>query len=500
MAHPEAPAPSRIAATEQLTDVRDRIAAAVVEQGVPSVAVAVARDGEVIWAEGFGWADRARRVPADAHTPYSLASISKPVTATGLMVLVERGKVDLDRPVEEYLNGARLNARSGNAADATVRRVAEHSAGLPLHYQFFYEDEPFTRPHMAETMRRYATLVSPPGERMNYSNLGYGILDHLIAQVSGMSYGEFLRREVFLPLGMTRSSVDPDPAIADITATRYGGDGVPYPFYDFDHPGGSAVFSSAYDLVRYAMSNLGTPMNDQKQILKNDTLDEMHRPGPCAANGSGYGIGWGTLEDEAAYLTRGHTGGMGGVSTVMTLVPSEQIAVVALCNAGAILPHWVRLEVLAALLPKYAEKKDEAVKTLMSQALPTAEAPPEDVLKSLAGKWEGVVETYEESLPVSLEFALDGEIKARLGSQFRTLVNDVKWSGDRLTGAMHGDLRTADARRRPGYIALDVRPRGDVIDGSATAITDNRENEGGAPGRRAGNALSHWIRLERATG
>jgi CubicO group peptidase (beta-lactamase class C family) len=500
MTTPEAPAPALIAAPPELEPVREKLADGLLRQGVPSLAVAVAREGKVIWAEGLGWADRARRIPADAHTPYSLASISKPITAVGLMALVQQGKVDLDTPVEQYLDGGRLNARAGSAEEATVRRVAEHTAGLPLHYQFFYEDEAARRPHMAETMRRYATLVSPPGERMNYSNLGYGILDHLIARVSGTSYAEFLRREVFIPLGMTRSSVDPDPELTDVTATRYGSDGVPYPFYDFDHPGGSAVFSSAYDLLRFAMAHLGTPMADQRAVLEPKTIEEMQAPSPLAKNGSGYGIGWGAVEDEAGYVTRGHTGGMGGVATVMTLVPSEQIAVVALSNLGGILPHWARLEVLAALLPKYAENKDKATAALMQQAMPPAEAPPAEVAAELVGKWEGVVETYEESLPVTIEFDAAGEAKARLGTQLRTLVDEIRWDGERIAGKMHGDLRTEDARRRPGHVALDLRLRGDVIDGAATAVTDYPNGEGGAPGRRAGNALSHWIRLERAKG
>lgn len=482
----------------ELESVRDRLADAIVAQGLPSMAVAVAREGGIIWAEGFGWADRARRMRSTAHTPYSLASITKPITSTALMLLVEQGKVDLDAPVEDYLGGCRLNARAGSAQEATVRRIAEHTAGLPLHYQFFYEDEPFSRPHMAETMRRYGTLVSPPGERVNYSNLGYGILDHLIARASGMSYAEFLRREIFVPFGMTRSSVDPDPALTDVTATRYGGDGVPYPFYDFDHPGGSAVFASAHDLLRFAMASMGTPLPDQRAVLKDDSIEEMQRPSASSKPSFQYGMGWGSIEDEAGYLTRGHTGAMGGVSTVVTLVPSEQIALVAFCNTHAILPQWARLEILAALLPKYAERKADATSTLIKQALPPTEPLPDDIRADLAGKWEGSVETYEESIPVTFDVSGDGEIKARLGSQLRALIDEVRWSGERMTGCMYGDLRTADARRRPGHLALDLRPRGDVIDGAITAMTDLVDGEGGAPGRRAGNALSHWIRLERA--
>ena len=99
-------------------------------------------DGKIIWEEGFGWADREKRIPATEHTMYSLASISKPITATGLMVLVERGLVDLDDPIDDYLGDAKLNGRAFDASEATVRRVANHTAGLPLHYQFFYRTSP----------------------------------------------------------------------------------------------------------------------------------------------------------------------------------------------------------------------------------------------------------------------------------------------------------------------------------------------------------------------
>lgn len=138
------------------------------ERQVPSVAVAVARDGRIIWEEGFGWADRENRAPATAHTIYSLASISKPITATGLMVLKERGLIDLDRPINDYLGATKINIRVGNPLDATVRRVANHTAGLPLHYQFFYADEPYRAPSREETILRYGNAVTAPGERYQY--------------------------------------------------------------------------------------------------------------------------------------------------------------------------------------------------------------------------------------------------------------------------------------------------------------------------------------------
>ena len=74
------------------------------------------------------------------------------------MTLVAAHKIDLDRPVDDYLGSAKLRARIGSARDATVRRVANHSAGLPEHYQFFYEDEPWRRPSMDETILRFGTF------------------------------------------------------------------------------------------------------------------------------------------------------------------------------------------------------------------------------------------------------------------------------------------------------------------------------------------------------
>lgn len=126
---------------DRFEPVRQRIAKALVDRNIPSFAVAVAHEGEIVWEQGFGWADRENRVPASEHTLYSVASVSKPVTATGLMVLVERKKIDLDKPINDYLGETKLRARVGDAAEATVRRVANHTSGLPLHYQFFYADE-----------------------------------------------------------------------------------------------------------------------------------------------------------------------------------------------------------------------------------------------------------------------------------------------------------------------------------------------------------------------
>ena len=246
-------------AADLFEGVRGKIRAGLSEHGVPSMSIAVARDGKIIWEEAFGFADVERRVKATPRTMYSLASISKPFTATGLMILVERGLVDLDRPLNDYLGKAKIQGLAGDASAATPRRVGSHTSGLPLHYQFYMADESYPLPSMEEAIRRYGILVAKPGERYQYSNIGFGILGYAIGRVSGKSYEQFMREEVFEPLGLEDTEI-PSAAPARPWAVRYWDENRALPFYDFDHRGASAVFASAHDLARFGMLHVKTPM------------------------------------------------------------------------------------------------------------------------------------------------------------------------------------------------------------------------------------------------
>jgi CubicO group peptidase (beta-lactamase class C family) len=301
------------------------------ESGVPSFAVAVARNGQIVWEEAFGWADVQRRIPATVHTMYSVASVSKPITATGLMVLVEQGKLDLDAPADRYLAAdGKVKVWIGDPEQVTLRRLANHTSGLARHEHFFTAEEIILKPCMEESIRRYGNIVTLPGERYRYSNFGDGILDHLIARTSGVTYAEFLRREVFLPLGMTRTSVDIAPELAEFAAVRYADPDTPIPFYTTDHAGASAVYASVHDLVRFGMFHLGQSGPDQKAILSEDTRAAMQVATACMAPvnladlnlypGSRYGIGW-VIDDDEFGRRISHGGGMGGAASKILMLP-----------------------------------------------------------------------------------------------------------------------------------------------------------------------------------
>jgi len=141
--------------------IREFLQKSVDDGRTPSVAVGMIKDGTLVWAEAFGLANREKNIRATPDTIYWLASVSKPLTATGLMQLVERGVVDLDQPANTYLGDVKLKAYRGSADAMTVRRLANHTAGLPTHYNFFYGTSP---PPMDETIRRYAFASLEPGK------------------------------------------------------------------------------------------------------------------------------------------------------------------------------------------------------------------------------------------------------------------------------------------------------------------------------------------------
>jgi CubicO group peptidase (beta-lactamase class C family) len=392
------------------------------------------------------------------------------------MILKEQGKVDLDQPVNTYLGDAKVTARVGDAAGATVRRVLNHSAGLPLHYQFFYEDEPYRRPPMDTTILRYANLITPPGENYQYSNLGYGLIDYVISRLSRKSYVDFMREQVFLPLGLTHTSVNIGPGLSAYAAQRYATDGTPIPFYDFDHPGASGIFASAHDLALYGMFQLKEHLAGQKRILTGESIDEMHRPTMKTGPHSGYGMGWEEIELAKGTHILQHTGGMGGVSTVIRLIPANRVAIVVLANASAsIMP--VANQIMTAVVPE--------------AGAPYAEQPPQTAapIAEYAGTWKGLVHTYAGDQPVTLTIK-DGEGRLKIGNQLESWVNDFHLNErGYLTGRAASEIETDDAKRYPEFVQVSLKLRGDSLNGGLTAMSK--------PAVRVGNALTYWVDLKR---
>ena len=470
----ETPAPA------ELAEVRAFIQESVRKRVVPSVAVAVVRDDKVIWAEGFGYANVERQIDATADSIYRLASISKPFTATGLMILKDRGQIDLDAPANRYLPGAKLRAYVGSAESITIRRLANHTSGLPLHYTFFYDG--VKPPPRDASIRRYGFAATRPGTDWQYSNLGFGILDYITEVVAETPWREFMEKEVYDPLGMTHTSDRVRPGKKKHAAMPYTRD-VAGRFlrigdYRFDHPGASAVRSSANDLARFARLHMNGGRLDGVRILSEASTRAMQEPTAERPGGSrSYGIGW-VIEEFGGKTSISHSGGMPGVSTLLRLILDDDTAAVVLTNmSGHPLTGQIMSRIGAVLYPEATS----ASRDRSRENTPTSE----EAQNAWRGRWQGRLAHFDGDIPVTLMIDEGGAGHVHLGTVRAVELAELRLRDDRLTAHLHGKLWTVPAFVAPMRISLRLRRDGDRATGVATAQAPEMF------------ALSHWVDLTR---
>jgi len=481
---------------KQFNTVNGLIQDLIDNKGAVSIAIAVAKDGQTLWEQGFGWANREKKKKATPDTVYHLASISKAMTATGLMILLDRGLLDLDKPANDYLGEARLIAYRGDAEDATIKHIMYHMAGLPMYWNFFDMEGPNRRPSMDQSIRRYGILVTAPGETYTYSNFGFGILDHIISRVSGMDYAEFMAKEVFTPLGMIHSSIQTNSSLNTNVAQMYEGGKKPIPPYDFDHRGASAVLSSVRDLIRFGQYHLKNPLPDQKRILKDESIDRMHTetysqiPNLIDQVGFDYLLGSFAGVDYGGYRIEATTGSMPGAVSRLALVPSENTVTAVLTNGDNIDLWEIEKAVLEALLPGLEEKARSQSETA-SEGMKFDPNPPETFL----GIWSGNLNAQARSLPVKLTITKNEKIRLEISGRSATRLNiatplgEMGFKDREFKDLFMLRLTTPDAMRAPHILLLECRLRGNRLTGYAAAVAMNQTF-----------CLPHWIELSREDG
>lgn len=300
---------------------------------VPGLSVAVVENGEYEWAQGFGFADLENNVPASEHTLYRLASISKPLTATAALQLWERGKLDLDAPVQKY-----CPAFPQKPWPITTRQVLGHLGGI-RHYKSGGQDDAeggntkrFDDPIQAGlNFFKDDALVAQPGTSFHYSTQGYTLVGCVMEGASGSKYVDFMRANVFAPAGMEQTQTDDRFAIVAYRTRFYqkkdSGAVMNADFLDSSYkiPGGGWL-SSAEDMARFEVAIL----NDK--LIRRATRDLMWTTlKPSDGKDDRYALGWG-WGDEKGVRSVGHTGGQQGTSTAFTLAPEQRAGVVVLTN------------------------------------------------------------------------------------------------------------------------------------------------------------------------
>ncbi len=241
--------------------------------------------------------------PVDRDTLFQVASLSKWITALGVMTLVDAGRIDLDAPVESYLIRWTLPPSAFDHREVTVRRLLSHTAGLTdgLGYAGFAPGtavqslpDSLTRAADASPGRDGVVRVGqPPGAEWAYSGGGYGIVQLLIEDVTGEPFAAYMQRAVLHPLGMARSTFVPPGEGAANLADVYGARGTLATRYQFTVTGASALYTSLADLTRLMQAHLPGPRGELpgRGVLRPETLQEMRRPHAAQLGADIWGLG-----------------------------------------------------------------------------------------------------------------------------------------------------------------------------------------------------------------
>jgi len=336
-----AQSPSR---DEALTAFSRQLRVDVAADDVGGIVAGVMVDGDLVWAQAFGWADRDARTPMSTASISRTGSISKSVTAVLMMRLLDEGVIGLDEPVERYLpTFASIKDRRVDAQPVTFRHLASHTAGLIREPQW---PDAVVGPIELWDKRIVESLPltaydTVPGARYQYSNIGFGTLGLALAKAAGRPFMEMVRTEVLEPLGMTGSEfvvagaklearlaagyvIGQDGSIdGGQPAREHAGRGYKVP--------NGGVYSTVADLGRFMGAMSGVP---GLRILSEESRQEALSIQTPENPNRGYGLGFSVQIDEQGRKIASHGGSVAGYTAHMAFDPEARIGVVLLRNYG----------------------------------------------------------------------------------------------------------------------------------------------------------------------
>jgi len=302
------------------------------EHHIPGLSIAVVQEGRVVLTEGYGLADIENNAQAGADTVYRIASLSKSITATAAMKLVETGKIDLDAPIQKY-----CPAFPQKPWPITTRELLSHQSGI----RDYRNDEEtintrhYTSINQALTQFANDPLDFEPGTKMHYTSYGYIALGCVMEGASGTTYDHYMQESVFGPAQMPATRLDDVFAIIPHRAHGYrlsaSGELQNAVHVDVSNkPPGSGINSTARD-----MGNFVAALYSAK-LVPNSTFEKMLTPsrtrdGQTTIYGTGFFVG-GPIGSYKGLQEAGHGGDQQGFSSILYLLPEKQFGVVILSN------------------------------------------------------------------------------------------------------------------------------------------------------------------------
>ncbi|RLF66239.1 MAG: serine hydrolase [Thermoplasmata archaeon] len=341
------------------------------ESGIPGMSIALIKDGKVVYSKGFGFRDVEYGKPATPETIYGIGSVTKSFTALAIMKLVEMGKLSVDDPVDKYVG---INIRP-KGEKIKIWHLLTHSSGIPaLGYAealidaIAYGEGLITPIASPEDVISFMTdaekwAVSKPGERFFYLNEGYVLLGKIISVVSGMSYEDFVRKYILMPLNMKRTyfrreEVQNDPNVA--TPYVYKDGKLEKGAFPYGITADGGILSNVMDLSRYVLMYLNEGSLDGYEVISKEYIKEMTEPRiklPYELFGDEfYGYGLSIYPRFPIGTLIGHSGSVLVYTAYMGFIPKKKIGVILLANASGYPLSQMGMYALMALAGENPEK------------------------------------------------------------------------------------------------------------------------------------------------
>jgi len=352
-----APSPKWAAAVDQ---ARQLARAGLVRQNLPGLSVAVGVGGEIVWAEGFGWADMERRVPVAPGVRFRIGHASKSLTSAAVGLLLEKGSLHLDDEIQTY-----VPEFPRKQWPVTLRQLMGHVAGI-RHYDSQEDSNPTAHCDRAiDGLKRFADdpLRFEPGTQYGYSTFGWVLVSAAVEAAAKQPLSTFMSTQVFRPLGMTattfESSAEPMPDRVTFYQRRFTGDGgegaVPATAVDYScFAGAGAILSTPSDLVRFGLAINGGHLLQPSTVRKLQTRQIL-----TSGEETEYGLGWMveevTLAGEPTRMVHHASRSLKGGTTSFMTFPARGMVVAVTANIA----NAITRDIALAIAQAFAERKPD---------------------------------------------------------------------------------------------------------------------------------------------
>jgi CubicO group peptidase (beta-lactamase class C family) len=296
--------------------------------GAPGASVIVIANGKVLFKKSYGLANVESKIAATPNTNYRLASVSKQFTAMAIMILADRKKLSYDDTLASFFPGF-----PDYGKQIKIRHLLNHSSGL-IAYEDVMDDNatvPLSDQDVLELMKRQDHTHFPPGSSYRYSNGGYVLLGLIVEKVSGIPFPEFLRQNIFAPLGMNHTVFYPREGLSDEAHRAYGYSQRDGAFVRTDQSltsstrGDGAIYSSVVDLYKWDQAL------HKGRLVKPATLQEAFTAGAKVDDDTGYGFGW-FIQNRRGSKTVWHSGNTIGCSQFIRRYLDRNFTIIVQAN------------------------------------------------------------------------------------------------------------------------------------------------------------------------